>query len=231
METLFTALSHAVEGATALAIAAAFAWGLASLLLSPCHLAGVPLIVGFIQGHGQMPIRRAFALAAVFASGIFLTIGAVGLITAYAGQMLGTVGPFGNFLVAGVFLLMGLALLDVVPLSWAAPDTGAWRGRGVKAALALGLIFGVALGPCTFAFMAPVLGVVFAAGRVSVAFGLALVAAFAVGHCAVIVAAGAASEWVSRYLRWHEHTRAGARLRHACGVLVLVGGLWFVYTA
>lgn len=231
MATLFTALSHAVQGTPAIAIAAAFAWGLASLLLSPCHLASVPLIVGFIQGHGQMPIRRAFALASVFASGIFLTIGGVGLVTAYAGRMLGSVGPLGNLVVAGVFLFMGLALLDVVPLSWAIPDAGAWRGRGLRAALVLGLIFGVALGPCTFAYMAPVLGVVFAASRTGVAFGLVLFVAFALGHCVVIVAAGTTSEWVSRYLRWHEHTRSGARLRHACGVLVLGGGLWFVYTA
>jgi len=41
MQSIFTALSHAVEGEPALAIAAAFAWGVASLLLSPCHLASI----------------------------------------------------------------------------------------------------------------------------------------------------------------------------------------------
>ena len=231
MDTLFTTLSHAVEGAPAIAVAAAFAWGLASLLLSPCHLASVPLIVGFIQGQGRMPIRRAFALASVFAAGIFITIGSVGFITAAAGRMLGNVGPYGNYVVSIVFFLVGLSLLDVLPLSWAVPDASAWRARGLPAALALGLIFGLALGPCTFAYMAPMLGVVFAAGRASVAYGLLLIGAFGLGHCAVIVAAGTTTEWVSRYLRWHEHARAGARLRHACGVLVLCGGLWFVYSA
>jgi len=231
METLFTTLSQAVEGAPALALAAAFVWGLASLLLSPCHLASIPLIVGFIQGQGRMPVRRAFTLASVFAAGIFIMIGSVGLITAAAGSMLGNVGPAANYAVAVVFLLVGLAMLDVLPLSWAVPDASAWRARGLPAAFALGLIFGLALGPCTFAYMAPMLGVVFAAGRASFGYGVLLIGAYGLGHCAVIVAAGTTTEWVSGYLRWHERGRAGAHLRHACGLLVLASGLWFLYTA
>ena len=129
--------------------------------------------------------------------------------------------------------------LSSVPLvvGWrrARPTTAAarraWRARGLPAALGLGLIFGLALGPCTFAYMAPMLGVVFEVGRASVGYGLLLIGAYGVGHCAVIVAAGTTTEWVSGYLRWHERARAGARLRHACGVLVLGGGLWFIYTA
>lgn len=231
METLFTNLSHAVEGAPAMAVAAAFAWGVASLLLSPCHLSSVPLIVAFIQGQGPMPIRRAFALASVFAVGILVTIGTVGLLTAAAGRMLGDVGSYGNYAVSIVFFLVGLSLLDVLNLSWAVPNASAWRARGLPAALGLGLIFGLALGPCTFAYMAPMLGVVFTVGRASVGYGLLLIGAYGVGHCAVIVAAGTTTEWVSGYLRWHESGRAGARLRHACGVLVIGGGLWFIYTA
>ena len=48
MDELFASLSQAVEGAPALAMAAAFAWGVLSILLSPCHLASIPLVVGFI---------------------------------------------------------------------------------------------------------------------------------------------------------------------------------------
>ena len=45
METLFSALTHAVEGTPLLALSAAFVWGVLSLLLSPCHLASLPLII------------------------------------------------------------------------------------------------------------------------------------------------------------------------------------------
>ena len=44
MQELFTQLTHAVEGAWFIATAAAFAWGVLSIVLSPCHLASIPLI-------------------------------------------------------------------------------------------------------------------------------------------------------------------------------------------
>ena len=145
--------------------------------------------------------------------------------------MLGDVGPYGNYVVSIVFFLVGLSLLDVLPLSWAVPDASAWRARGLPAALGLGLIFGLALGPCTFAYMAPMLGVVFAVGRASVGYGLLSSARTASGTARSSSPPAPTTEWVSGYLRWHERARAGARLRHACGVLVLGGGLWFIYTA
>jgi len=51
MEKLFITLTHAVEGTAAIALAAAFIWGILSILLSPCHLSSIPLIVGFIGQH------------------------------------------------------------------------------------------------------------------------------------------------------------------------------------
>ena len=62
LETIFTALTHAVEGSPAAALSAALAWGVLSILLSPCHLASIPLIVGFIDRQGRMTARRAFAI-------------------------------------------------------------------------------------------------------------------------------------------------------------------------
>ena len=121
MEKLFTTLTHAIEGAPAVAIAAAFLWGILSVLLSPCHLASIPLIVGFIDKQGRMSTRRAFAISALFAGGILVTITAIGAITAAAGRMLGDVGPYGNYFVAAIFFLVGLHLLDVIPMPWSGP--------------------------------------------------------------------------------------------------------------
>ena len=59
MEQLFTNLSHAVEGAPLLALGASVAWGVLSIILSPCHLASIPLIVGFINDQGVTSTRRA----------------------------------------------------------------------------------------------------------------------------------------------------------------------------
>ena len=67
MEQIFTTLSHAVEGAPAVAVSAAFLWGVLSILLSPCHLSSLPLIAGFINGQGEMTTRKAFITSLLFA--------------------------------------------------------------------------------------------------------------------------------------------------------------------
>ena len=69
MEAIFTSLSHAVEGAPFIALSAAFAWGLISVLLSPCHLASIPLIVGIIGEQKGMTVGRASAPRCCFPSG------------------------------------------------------------------------------------------------------------------------------------------------------------------
>lgn len=86
------------------------------MILSPCHLASIPLVVGYINRQGQPSARRAAAISTVFAVGILITIGVVGGITALAGRILGDVGPYGNYVVATVFFVVGLYLLGVVPL-------------------------------------------------------------------------------------------------------------------
>jgi cytochrome c-type biogenesis protein len=231
MQELFTSLGHAVEGTPLIAMAASFAWGVLSILLSPCHLASIPLIVGFIDRQGRMSTARASLIATLFAVGILITIGVIGAITAAAGRMMGDVGRVGNYLVAIVFFLMGLHLLDVIPMPWSGPGQVGMKRRGMLAALILGLVFGIALGPCTFAFMAPMLGVAFKLSAANVAYGVLLLGAYGVGHCSVIVLAGTFTEVVQHYLDWNERSQGAIMLRRLCGTLVLAGGVYLIYMA
>lgn len=114
--SLFTWLSQALGSSAPLALAAAFLWGVLSIVLSPCHLASIPLIVGFIDEQGRISTKRAFLLAALFASGILVTIALIGALTGLAGRMLGDIGPYGSYGVAVVFVIVGLHLLDVIAL-------------------------------------------------------------------------------------------------------------------
>jgi cytochrome c-type biogenesis protein len=229
MQELFTSLTHAVEGAPAIALTASFAWGILSVVLSPCHLSSIPLIVGFISGQGRMSKRRAFGIAGLFAAGILLTIALIGVVTAVAGRMMGDVGAWGNYLVAVVFFAVGLYLLGVISMPWSGPGQVEMKRRGGLAAFLLGFIFGIALGPCTFAFMAPMLGVAFRLAKTNPFYRGSLLLAYGIGHCAIIVLAGGATGWVQRLLDWNEQSRGLDVVKKVCGVLVLVGGVYLVY--
>jgi cytochrome c-type biogenesis protein len=231
MQELFTTLTHAVEGTPALALGAALVWGILSILLSPCHLASIPLIVGFIDEQGRISTRRAFLISSLFAVGILITIGAIGAITAAAGRMMGDVGRYGNYFVAAIFFVVGLHLLGVIPMPWSGPGRVGMKRKGMLAAFILGLVFGIALGPCTFAYMAPMLGVTFKLAATNIGYGVLLLAAYGVGHCSVIVAAGTSTELVQRYLNWNEQSRGAVIVKKVCGVLVLLAGVYLIYTA
>jgi len=231
MQELFTQLTRAVEGSWLIAIAASFLWGVLSILLSPCHLASIPLIVGFIDEQGRISTKRAFTISALFAIGILITIAGIGAITAAAGRMMGDVGKYGNYFVALIFFLVGLHLLDVIPMPVSGPAKVGMKRKGMLAAFILGLVFGVALGPCTFAYMAPMLGVTFKAAQTNLLYGAALLLVYGLGHCSVIVFAGTFTEVVQRYMNWNEKSKGAVIIKKICGILVILGGVWLIYTA
>jgi cytochrome c-type biogenesis protein len=231
MQELFTQLTRAVESTWLIAVAASFIWGILSILLSPCHLASIPLIVGFIDEQGKISTKRAFWISTLFAVGILITIGAIGAITAAAGRMMGDVGKYGNYFVALIFFVVGLHLLDVIPMPFSGPGQVGMKRKGMLAALILGLVFGIALGPCTFAYMAPMLGVTFKLASTNLFYGVLLLLVYGIGHCSVIVFAGTFTEVVQRYMNWNEKSRGADILKKVCGVLVLLGGVYLIYTA
>lgn len=231
MEQVFAQLSRAVEGSPAIALGASALWGVLSIVLSPCHLASIPLIVGFISGQGRVGTGRAFCIATLFSAGILMTIAAIGAATAAAGRMMGDVGSLGNYLVAAVLFAVGLHLLGVIPMPWSGPGQVSMKRRGLFAAFILGLVFGVALGPCTFAYMAPMLAVTFKLAESAPLYGASLLLAYGFGHCSVIVLAGTFTELVERYLNWNEQSKGVGIVKGACGLLVLLGGVWLIYTA
>lgn len=231
MEQLFITLTRAVEGTAIIALGASFVWGILSILLSPCHLGSIPLIIGFIQGQGRTTTRRAFAVSSLFAIGILITIGLIGAITAAMGRMMGDVGPWGNYFVAAIFILVGLYLFDVIQLNFSGAQVSKRYGSGLIAALLLGLVFGIALGPCTFAYMAPMLAVAFSVSSTNLLYGALLLLVYGIGHCSVIVAAGTSTELVQNYLDWNERSRGSIIVKRVCGALVILAGLYMIYIA
>jgi cytochrome c-type biogenesis protein len=227
MESLFTTLTEALYGSISLALLASFGWGVLSILLSPCHLSSIPLVVGFLAARGEKKSSRGVVLAFIFAAGILLTIAVIGIVTALFGRMMGDVGPYGKYAVAVIFFIVGLNLMDVIRL----PDTGvSVRPFGVRSvflsAFSLGLIFGVALGPCTFAFMAPVLGLVFQISSTNAIAAGALLLSFGLGHCGVIVAAGGLASSVQAYLDWANRSNVVLWIKRVAGFLVVLGGVY-----
>lgn len=230
IEEILSKLTLAMSGSLSLMIIAAFAWGMLSMLLSPCHLTSIPLIIGYITIQKNLTLKKSINLSLNFAVGVLLAIFTIGMGTAFLGRIMGDLGGWTDYLVAVVFILMGLYLIDIIPLNWSRFPISNPTKKGLLGAFIIGILMGIGLGPCTFAFMAPVLALVFQTATNNWFNSVLLITAFGLGHCSIIVSAGSLTSLVQRYLNWAGHSNIIRYLRKVAGVFVLAGGFYFIYT-
>ena len=226
---LFNILTEALSSRIEIALLAALTWGILSILLSPCHLSSIPLILGYISKQKSKSARRSFLISLLFSTGILITIIAIGLLTASFGRMLGDIGQVGNIIIAAIFIIIGLYLLEIIRFNWSLFNPDKVSSKGFKAAFILGLLFGLGVGPCTFAYMAPILGVVFSLSASRIFTAVLLLICFALGHCGIIIGAGTFGGWVQSYLNWSAKSRTVLILKRICGILVIIAGIYMVF--
>lgn len=255
MTELFEILTTAVAGRFWIAVSAAGLWGMLSIILSPCHLTSIPLIIGYIakqnealrvpleanalgippRGDSRYPAKadetsgkRNLLLSLSFAGGVLLTIAAIGLVTASMGRLIGDVGPWGTWIVAGLLVVFGLYMMDLLSLNWLGRVDIKVERAGFLGAFLLGVVFGLGLGPCTFAFLAPVLTTVYQIADDSMIKAIMMIGAFGVGHTAVIVVGGSMSSLIIRFMQWTENNKAPLYIKRMLGFLIVLGGLYFL---
>ena len=216
-----------MTGGLAVAAAGAFAWGMVSVLFSPCHLASIPLIVAYVGGQeNAVNPRKAGWYAGAFTLGLFITIAVVGIVCALLGRMLGDVGIWWQVLVGGVLIWVAMGMLGVEACSMSGSLLYRLKLRGIHGAFGLGLAYGILSGSCTFGFIAPILAIVtvqqkFVAGSV-------MMLLFALGHCLPIVVAGSSTALVRRLTESSAWQGAGLWFRRGAGVVIALLGAYFI---
>lgn len=226
MGSFLTGLSDALSCSPILAVAAAFIWGVLSMVLSPCHLVSIPLVFGCIMRSRGFDAGKAVPMkvALLFSIGMTISIAVIGVATNLLGRLAGDVGPLGEGILAVILIVVGLSIAGLYQL----PVPGLNKGGvgGGSPALLLGIVFGAALGPCTFAFMAPVLAVMFSLDSTAKALILGL--SFAVGHAGIVLLMGAFAGRIQRVVDWSGQSTTARWLRILSGVLVSLGGIYLL---
>ena len=83
---------------------------------SPCILASIPLIIGFVGGYAEGNKKQAFFYSLTFVLGLAVVMSILGAVASLAGTMFGQVGSFWRFVVAGILMVMGLHLSGIINL-------------------------------------------------------------------------------------------------------------------
>lgn len=208
------------------AFAAVFLAGVLSSA-SPCVLATIPLVVGYVGGYSDGNRSKAFRYSLAFILGLSLTFTAFGAAAALLGTMFGTLGgPW--YLVAGsIALVMGGQMMGLYEISLPIRRDFRPRQGGLIGSFLLGLFFGIVSSPCATPVLVVLLTLV--ASRGQVLYGTALLFCYAVGHCLLMLVAGTFTGFVEGFAK----TRGVANFslwskRISGGVVALVGG-WFVW--
>ena len=227
MDQLLLTVNSWMMTGTALAGLGCFLWGMISVLLSPCHMASIPLIVSYVAGQdkGLRP-RHAVHYALAFTVGLFITIALVGIVCSLLGRMLGEVGPYWTVLVGGILLWVAADMMGIAKCSMYGGLLGKIRIKGPAGAFVLGLAYGVLSGSCTFGFIAPILA--FITIQQKVATGILFIVLFGLGHSIPIAVAGSSTATVKNLLESSSFHEGGLWFRRCAGVAIGVLGLYFV---
>jgi len=227
VETFFLTINQWIVGGTAIAALGCFLWGMVSVLLSPCHLASIPLIVAYVGGQERaIDPKQAAGYAVLFAMGLFITIALIGIICALLGRMLGDVGNYWQILIGAILIWVALGMLGVEKCSMSGSLLYRLNIRGLMGAFVLGLAYGVLSGSCTFGFIAPILAIITVQQKI--ATGVLMILLFAVGHCLPIAIAGSSTAAVRKLMENSAWQGAGSWFRKGAGVLIGLLGVYFI---
>lgn len=216
-----------MSGSIGIAALGCFLWGVVSVVLSPCHMASIPLIVSYVAGQETgLRTKSAAFYAAAFTVGLFVTIALVGIVCSLLGRMLGDVGPWWTIAVGLILFWVALDTLGVQACSMSGSLMARLRVRGLGGAFLLGLAYGVLSGSCTFGFIAPILAIITIQQKIGT--GILLIVLFGVGHCIPIAIAGSSAALVRRLLDNSRFQQCGLWFRRIAGVAIFGMGIYFV---
>ncbi|NLD38866.1 MAG: cytochrome C biosynthesis protein [Desulfatiglans sp.] len=226
-DSIFLTINEWITADPMLAAIGCFLWGVISVLFSPCHLASIPLIVGYVGGQEAMLTpKKAGIYSVLFSTGLFISIALVGIICALLGRMLGDIGSYWQIIIGIILIWIALGMLGVEKCTASGSLLYKLNFRGFIGALGLGLAYGILSGSCTFGFIAPILAIITVQEKI--ASGILFIILFAIGHCLPIVFAGSFTGFVKSIMDNSRWQGAGSWFRKGAGVVILLLAIYFI---
>jgi len=194
---------------------------------SPCILASIPLVIGFVGGYAGGNKRQAFYYSLTFVVGLALVMSILGAVAALMGTMFGDVGTYWYVVVAFILIVMGLQLSGLINLKMGGNAQKFLPQRtGLIGALILGALFGLVLSPCASPVLAVILTLAAVQGKV--AYGSSLLFAYALGQGTLILVAGTFTGVIESFLQ-SKSAKVGTMLQKAAGGLIFFAGCYILF--
>jgi len=211
-----------------LAFGAVFIAGVLSSA-SPCVLATIPLVVGFVGGYSDGDRWKAFRYSLAFILGLSLTFTAFGAAAGLLGTMFGTLGGPWQLFAGIIALVMGGQLMGLYEINLPIKRDYKPKRGGLIGSFLLGLFFGVVSSPCATPVLVVLLTVVASKGQVL--YGIALLFTYAIGHCLLMLFAGTFTGFVEGFVKARGVADFSLWARRLSGGIITAVGLYFLVRA
>jgi cytochrome c-type biogenesis protein len=183
----------------------------------------LPITVAYIGGYESQGRIRAAIQSAWFSLGLATTLAGLGIFAASVGKVYGQIGIGLPIIVSLIAIIMGLNLLEILPLRLPSLDTTDWISAdlpsGVRSYL-LGLTFGLVASPCSTPVLITLL--TWVASKQDLVLGGVLLLAYTIGYVAPLVLAGTFTASIKKLL---ELRRWSSWLTPASGAVLLGFGI------
>lgn len=191
MDNLIQVFSNTNQATWYLLLFASFIGGVLASL-SPCSLAMLPLIIGYVGGYSNVTPFKTFLQLCCFISGTAIVFTIIGIVCALTGSVFASaMGGYFTLLMASLLLVMGLKLLGMLdfetPTIIKAMPTNSTNSIFLYPLL-LGITFALAGTPCSTPILAGIMA--FAAIGKNLSLAILMLFLFALGQGLILVLAG-----------------------------------------
>lgn len=227
MDALFNNIQQIIQNQHGLAFVAVFIGGLISAA-SPCVLAAIPLIIGYVGGYSEGNKKKAALFSLVFVLGLSITFTLLGAAASAMGQFLGFMGRWLYIGLAVIAIVMGLQLMGLLSIPLPFQKTRAVKTRGLLGAFLLGMLTGTVSSPCATPVLAVILAYVSTQG--DMVYGGSLLFVYALGHCVLIFIAGLSVGLTENIISSRGAANFSLYAKKLSGAILAIMGLYFGIT-
>lgn len=227
MEAFLNTLEGIIQNQSWLAFPLCFLGGIISSA-SPCVLAMIPLIIGYVGGYAGGSTRKAVYYSLFFTLGLTITFTVLGIIAGAMGRLFGDAGSFWKYILPPVVILLGLYLIfsEKINLNIGLSQKYLPREKALFGAFLMGLFFGILASPCA----TPVLAVIltFAAVKQDIAYSGGLLLFYALGHWVLVLGAGISAGFAQKVLSSKRISNFSSYSKKVAGVILIGVGIYLM---
>lgn len=196
--------------------------------LSPCSLAMLPVIIGYVGGYSKNTPFKTFVQMLFFTIGMAIVFSTIGIICAITGKVfVSFAGGYFGIILAGIILVMGLKLIGILDfelpiLIKEIPKND--KTNNFLYPILLGGVFALAGSPCSTPILAGIMA--FASLSANIFQAIIMLFLFSLGQGIILILAGFAT---SHLKNWKGFYRFSDLLLKFSGLLLTLAGIYILY--